>query len=45
MSYLNYYISCEGETEKWYFEWLQTQINNDSRTKNKVNLNPHKTRG
>lgn len=44
MSYLNYYISCEGETEKWYFEWLQTQINNDSRTKNKVNLNPHKGR-
>ncbi|MCM1440818.1 MAG: RloB family protein [Roseburia sp.] len=44
MSNLNYYISCEGETEEWYFEWLQTQINNDSRTKNKVTLNPHKGR-
>lgn len=44
MSNLNYYISCEGETEKWYFEWLQAQINNDSRTKTKVTLNPHKGR-
>lgn len=44
MSNLNYYISCEGETEKWYFEWLQSQINSDTRTKNKVTLNPHKGR-
>ena len=22
-----YYFSVEGETEKWYLEWLQKQIN------------------
>lgn len=25
-----YYLSVEGETEKWYFEYLQTLINNDN---------------
>ena len=44
MSTLNYYISCEGETEKWYFEWLQNQINQDPRVKNKVKLHPKKGR-
>ena len=24
-----YFLSVEGETEKWYFEWLQRQINTD----------------
>ena len=24
---LTYYFSVEGETEKWYLEWLETQIN------------------
>lgn len=33
-----YFLSCEGETERWYFEWLKNQINNDSRTKNKVDI-------
>lgn len=33
-----YFLSCEGKTEHWYFEWLKTQINNDSRTKNKVDF-------
>lgn len=33
---MKYFISCEGETERWYLEWLQIQINKDSRTKQKV---------
>ena len=24
---IQYYFSVEGETEKWYLEWLQRQIN------------------
>lgn len=33
-----YFLSCEGETERWYFEWLRKQINNDPRTTNKVDI-------
>ena len=44
MSTLNYYISCEGETEEWYFSWLQDQINKDQRVKNKVKLYHNKGR-
>ena len=33
-----YFLSCEGATERWYFEWLKNQINNDPRTKNKVDF-------
>lgn len=33
-----YFLSCEGETERRYFEWLKKQINNDPRTKNKVDF-------
>ena len=25
-----YYFSVEGETEKWYLEWLQKQINDSA---------------
>lgn len=27
-----FFISCEGETERWYFDWLRKQINGDRRT-------------
>lgn len=33
-----YFLSCEGATERWYFEWLKKQINNDPRTKHKVDF-------
>ena len=33
---IKYFISREGDTEQWYFEWLQKIINNDPRTKNKI---------
>lgn len=33
---MKYFISCEGDTERWYLEWLQRKINGDSRTKQKV---------
>lgn len=33
---MKYFISCEGETERWYLEWLQKEINKDDRTKQKV---------
>lgn len=33
---IKFFISREGETEQWYFEWLQKQINDDARTKNKI---------
>ncbi len=33
---IKFFISREGDTEQWYFEWLQKAINNDPRTKNKV---------
>lgn len=29
-SILKYYFSVEGDTEQWYLEWLQNQINNAS---------------
>lgn len=35
---MTYFISCEGKTEYWYFEWLNKQINVDPRTKRKVNF-------
>lgn len=31
-----FFLACEGYTERWYFEWLQKQINSDSRTANPV---------
>ena len=31
-----YYFSVEGETEKWYLEWLQKTIRSDSRSKYNV---------
>lgn len=31
-----YYLSVEGETEKWYFEHLQDLINNSEESQNKV---------
>jgi len=33
---IKFFISCEGKTEKWYFEWLQKMINDNSKTKNKI---------
>jgi hypothetical protein len=33
-----YYFSVEGETEQWYFKWLQTQINNSNESKYTVSL-------
>ena len=33
-----YYFSVEGETEKWYFDWLQEKINSESAAKNKVSI-------
>ncbi len=38
-STLKYYFSVEGETEQWYLEWLQDQINNSPETENKVSFN------
>ena len=38
-STLKYYFSVEGETEYWYLEWLQNQINTDSRAASKVSFN------
>lgn len=34
----NYYFSVEGETEKWYFKWLENQINNNDNALFKVNF-------
>ena len=31
-----YYFSVEGETEQWYLQWLQKQINNHPDSKLKV---------
>jgi len=36
---LKYYFSVEGETEYWYLEWLQDQINNSPDAANKVSFN------
>ena len=33
-----YYFSLEGETEKWYFEWLQSIINNSEKSVYKVSF-------
>lgn len=33
-----YYFSVEGETEKWYLEWLQKQINNSDKAEYKVKI-------
>ena len=38
-STLKYYFSVEGETEQWYLEWLQEQINNSSEARCKVSFN------
>ena len=35
---LTYYFSVEGETEKWYLDWLQDQINAASEAKYKVKM-------
>ena len=35
---LTYYFSVEGETEKWYLDWLEAQINVQEGTKFKVKL-------
>lgn len=37
-STLKYYFSVEGETEQWYLEWLQDQINNAPEAVSKVSL-------
>ena len=31
-----YYFSVEGQTEKWYLDWLQETINSNSAAKYKV---------
>lgn len=33
-----YYFSVEGETEKWYLDWLQNVINAEERSVYKVSL-------
>lgn len=33
---LKYYFSVEGQTEKWYLEWLQKQINDNEKANCKV---------
>lgn len=33
-----YYFTVEGETEKWYFDWLQKTINETDTTRFKVNF-------
>ncbi len=38
-STLKYYFSVEGETELWYLEWLQDQINNTLEASSKVSFN------
>lgn len=35
---LTYYFSVEGETEKWYLDWLQSTINSIPETKYTVKL-------
>ena len=36
---LKYYFSVEGETEHWYLEWFQNQINNAPEAASKVSFN------
>jgi hypothetical protein len=33
-----YYFSVEGETEKWYLNWLQDKINSDPAARYKVSI-------
>ena len=33
-----YYFSVEGETEKWYLEWLENQINRNDKARYNVKL-------
>ena len=33
---MKYFVSCEGDTERWYLEWLQSEINKDEKTKQKI---------
>lgn len=33
-----YYFSVEGETEKWYLEWLEKQINNEPSARFKISI-------
>lgn len=33
-----YYFSVEGETEKWYFDWLQGKINSEPAARHKVSI-------
>lgn len=35
---LTYYFSVEGETEKWYLDWLQDRINESRDAKHTVKL-------
>ena len=35
---LTYYFSVEGETEKWYLDWLESQINALEEAKFKVKI-------
>lgn len=35
----SYYFSVEGETEKWYLEWLQSQINESEENNYVVKFN------
>lgn len=35
---ITYYFSVEGETEKWYFDWLQNRINENKDAKYSVKL-------
>ncbi|MFR1448945.1 MAG: RloB domain-containing protein [Beduini sp.] len=43
-----YYFSVEGETEKWYLEWLENQINRNDKARynvkliSKITKNPNK---
>ena len=37
---VRYYFTVEGETEKWYLEWLRDAINADPRSKVKVVCSP-----
>ena len=38
-STLKYYFSVEGETEQWYLEWLQDQINHAPEAESRVSFN------
>ncbi len=34
-----HYFSVEGQTEDWYFDWLEEKINNEPAAKYKVSIN------